>query len=324
MKLDTIANVSASHASSMPPQAPTAPASILARLRSPHVRGIVTRQIFLQLFLLFMTVIVLFPVLWIISMAIDPRGVTRPTDLNLFPANANLDAFEKLLTEPFLNVIPLNFSEMLVNSLFLALGTSLFTVVLGSSAAYAFSRFKFIGRQTGMLGFIILLMLPTTGVIIPLFILFSSIQVNSALAAAPPAFFTGALAATPPMIIFILARQYGKKDPDRLLNPPPGAIAAAVAGLTLIGISLTFYLMLVQNPSYDRIIRDPLKAIELEFQEAQDEFSQRTASVAQRETTAERREARAEFAALERDAMIELRESAKPAQATSLGRHLMI
>ncbi len=78
-------------------------------------------------------------------------------------------------------MLPLYFGELLMNSLFIALGVSLFTVVLGSSAAYAFSRFRFIGRQAGMLGFIILLLLPTTGVVIPLYILFTSVQVNTVL-----------------------------------------------------------------------------------------------------------------------------------------------
>ncbi|MBE0688659.1 MAG: hypothetical protein IH587_00880, partial [Anaerolineae bacterium] len=141
---------------------------------SPYVRGIIIRQILLQLFLLLVTAVVLFPVLWIVSMAIDPRGITRPTDLNLFPANANLDAFNAILTQQFSNVLPVYFGDLLLNSLFVALGVALATVTMGASAAYAFSRFHFIGRQAGMLGFIVLLMLPTTGTLIPLYILFSS------------------------------------------------------------------------------------------------------------------------------------------------------
>src|SRR5215217_2819148 len=82
---------------------------------TPRRRGIIIRQIFLQIFLLSIVAIVLFPVLWIVSMAIDPRGVTRPTDLVLIPQNATFAAFNRLLTEPFSNVFTLYFGEMLVN-----------------------------------------------------------------------------------------------------------------------------------------------------------------------------------------------------------------
>jgi len=52
-------------------------------------------------------------------------------------------------------------------------------VALGSSAAYAFSRFQFIGRQAGMLGFIVLIMLPTTGLLAPLYVLLSQIKLGN-------------------------------------------------------------------------------------------------------------------------------------------------
>jgi ABC-type maltose transport system permease subunit len=285
--------------------------SLTERIMKPHVRGIIIRQIFIQLFLLLVTAIVLFPVVWIISMAIDPRGVARPTDLNLFPANANLDAFERLLTQPFSNVLPLGFTQMLVNSLFIALGTSLFTVGLGSSAAYAFSRFKFIGRQAGMLGFIILLMLPATGIIIPLFILFTSIKINSTLAAAPPAFFTGGLWALIIFVIYSLVKGYGKTEPDRTVNPSPQVITAVTALLAFFAIALVFYIMLLRNDTYNSVVRQPLRSAESAYNAVNAEYQQRLGSVAQRDQTARTREARAENAATEAQIMTALRDTAQ-------------
>jgi arabinogalactan oligomer/maltooligosaccharide transport system permease protein len=72
----------------------------------------------------------------------------------------------------------MTFSKLLANSLLVALGTSLFAVALGASAAYAFSRFNFIGRQLGMLGFIILLMLPATATLAPLYVLLSQVRIG--------------------------------------------------------------------------------------------------------------------------------------------------
>jgi arabinogalactan oligomer/maltooligosaccharide transport system permease protein len=67
---------------------------------------------------------------------------------------------------------------VLKNSLIVALGTSLIAVFLGATAAYAFSRFRFIGRQVGMLGFIVLLMLPASATLAPLFVLLSQIKIG--------------------------------------------------------------------------------------------------------------------------------------------------
>jgi ABC-type maltose transport system permease subunit len=260
---------------------------------SNRTRGIVVRQIFLQLFLLLVTVIVLFPVLWIVSMAVDPRGITRPTDLTLIPANANLDAFRAVLTEQFSNVLPVYFGDLLLNSLFIALGVSLATVIMGSSAAYAFSRFKFIGRQAGLLGFIILLMLPATGTLIPLYIMFNSVQVPSTLAAAVPSFFVGALVAGVVWVLFNQVRGWSKSEPDRWLNPGSKVVTAVAAVGTLAAILLTFFVLYQRSPVYDEVIAQPLAAIEEEFDAAKEDYDQRVESVQQRQTTAIRREERA-------------------------------
>jgi arabinogalactan oligomer/maltooligosaccharide transport system permease protein len=144
----------------------------------------ILRQIGMHLFLIGVLVIVMFPIIWIFSMALDPRDIDKPLDLTLIPPGASLDAFRRVLLEPFglLCKNPsdpstcMTFMLLLKNSLIVALGTSLIAVFLGASAAYAFSRFQFIGRQVGMLGFIVLLMLPASATLAPLFVLLSQIK----------------------------------------------------------------------------------------------------------------------------------------------------
>lgn len=144
----------------------------------------ILRQIGMHLFLIGVLVIVMFPIMWIFSMALDPRDIDKPLDLTLIPPGASLDAFRRVLLEPFglLCSDPsdpsscMTFMLLLKNSLIVALGTSLIAVFLGASAAYAFSRFQFIGRQAGMLGFIVLLMLPASATLAPLFVLLSQIK----------------------------------------------------------------------------------------------------------------------------------------------------
>lgn len=296
---------------------------VAAQRFNPRLRGQIIRQLLLQMFLLMMLAIVMFPVLWIISMAIDPRGITRPTDLNLFPENATLDAFYRLLSQPFSNVLPLYFSDLLMNSLFIALGTSVATVVLGSSAAYAFSRFRFIGRQAGMLGFIILLMLPTTGIVIPTYIIFSAVPVNRTLANAFPAYFSAALVAAVIFIVYSIVRGLGKPNPERWFNPTPPVVAAISALIALAAITLALIVMFERSPAYQTTINAPLSVFRTALDRAQADYNQRVQSVAQRDLTATRREERAAAAAAAVIAVSNLRDAAAAASDSDALRALL-
>ncbi len=277
---------------------------------SPRTRGIIIRQIFMQIFLLIVLALVLFPVLWVISMAVDPRGVTRPTDLNLLPPNATLDAFTSLLSEPFSNVSQVYFGELIMNSLFIALGTSLFTVVLGASAAYAFSRFKFIGRQAGMLGFIILLLLPTTGTLIPLYILFSSFQINVVVANAAPAFFGGLLVAAVILIVMGMIRNFAKTNPERLFNPGPRPVVVVTAIMALVAIVAAFFVMYERSVLYDQTVKAPLLAVREPFEIAEEAYSLAVRGAQQAEGIAISRTDRAAAAAVTADVLAGVRDEA--------------
>lgn len=139
-----------------------------------YVRSAFIEDILAHVALLAITFIVLFPLLWVASMALDPRNINRPTSLNLIPPGASLDAFRRVLTEPQANNIM--FSTMLKNSLLVAGGVSVAVTVTAISAAYAFSRFRFPGRKWGLFTFIAVLMLPQVATLAPLFVLLSRID----------------------------------------------------------------------------------------------------------------------------------------------------
>jgi arabinogalactan oligomer/maltooligosaccharide transport system permease protein len=152
----------------------------------PKKRKALLKQIGLHAFLILVLLAVLFPILWITSMALDPRNIDKPLELTLIPPGASLASFERVLLEPWglLCSDPgdvsscMTFTKLLRNSLIVALGTSLIAVLLGASAAYAFSRFNFVGRQAGMMAFIVLLMLPASATLAPLFVLLSQIPIG--------------------------------------------------------------------------------------------------------------------------------------------------
>ena len=158
--------------------APTAtvsarPAIARAAVRSGSGRGLpIRRQVILQLVCLAIAVTVLFPIIWIVAMSLDPRNISRPD--SLIPPGASLQAYAKVIEKPTLNDI--SFLRLALNSVVIAVVISLASVSIGAMAAYAFSRLHFRGRQILMLGILAVLMLPAVATIAPLFVQLNKIQ----------------------------------------------------------------------------------------------------------------------------------------------------
>jgi arabinogalactan oligomer/maltooligosaccharide transport system permease protein len=134
------------------------------------------KQLLYQAMLLAIAFVVLFPILWIVSLSLDPRNISRPTELNLIPPGASLKAFQAVMDKPTNN--PVTFAQLAFNSLKLALGVSVFSVLIGVSAAYVFSRFEIPGRRLLMLMVLTVLMLPAIGTIAVLFVLLNKVQIG--------------------------------------------------------------------------------------------------------------------------------------------------
>jgi arabinogalactan oligomer/maltooligosaccharide transport system permease protein len=131
-------------------------------------------QIILQLICLAIASTVLFPIVWIFLLAIDPRNLSRPE--GLIPPGASLDAFARVIAQPTSD--PISFLELARNSFVLASSVALFSVLIGVFAAYAFSRLRFRGREVLMIAILGVLMLPAVATIAPLFIMLNSIKVD--------------------------------------------------------------------------------------------------------------------------------------------------
>ena len=138
----------------------------------------VGRQLVLQVALLLITLTVLFPIIWIFSISIDPRGLFRPDGLNLIPPGATFGAYAKVIDQPTSN--PISFLGLMANSVKIALGSSIVAVALGVTAAYAFSRLRFRGREALMIGILGVLMLPSVATIIPLYVFLNQFRIDFA------------------------------------------------------------------------------------------------------------------------------------------------
>ena len=149
---------------------------IWTRARTSDERKLPLRkQILYQILCLLIAFTVIFPILWILSLSLDSRGLSRPDGLNLIPPQGiSFEAYANVFAQPTSN--PVSFLELARNSFFVASVTATAAVLIGVSAAYAFSRIDFVGREVLMVAILGVLMLPAVATITPLFILLTRIQ----------------------------------------------------------------------------------------------------------------------------------------------------
>lgn len=112
----------------------------------------------------FMFAIILYPLAWIIGSSFNPGQSLSGS--SIIPENATLAHYKELFDREQ--------SDYLIwyaNSLKIALSTMAITVAMVSLTAYAFSRYRFIGRKNGLLTFLILQMIPNFAALIAIFVL---------------------------------------------------------------------------------------------------------------------------------------------------------
>jgi arabinogalactan oligomer / maltooligosaccharide transport system permease protein len=119
--------------------------------------------------------IVLYPVLWVVKMALTPSQ-SFSMSANPIPTSVTFDNFYYLFT-----MSDGLLWRQLFNSLAVSLVTTLIGVLLACTAAYAFSRFRFPGRTLGMAGFLITQMFPGVVMAIPLYILMDRLHLLNSL-----------------------------------------------------------------------------------------------------------------------------------------------
>jgi arabinogalactan oligomer / maltooligosaccharide transport system permease protein len=131
----------------------------------------------LHVILALATLVTIYPVLWVFSIAFsgkqslaiadlpaNPRFVDRLRAVLPWPENLSASNFVSVMTDQ-------PFARWIVNSALVAVCTTVLGVFLACTAAYAFSRFKFPGRRAGMMGFLVSQMFPGTLMLIPLYII---------------------------------------------------------------------------------------------------------------------------------------------------------
>jgi arabinogalactan oligomer/maltooligosaccharide transport system permease protein len=134
----------------------------------------VTRQpklltrVFAHLALVVLVAVVLYPVMLVCKKAFEP-GRDFALSASPIPKEVTLDHFRTLFGSRGSHGEHL-FVRQALNSIVIALATTVVGVFLSCTAAYALSRFRFPGRKAGLTTFVVVQMFPATLLIMPLYV----------------------------------------------------------------------------------------------------------------------------------------------------------
>lgn len=112
----------------------------------------------------FMTFIIIYPILWIIGSSFNPGDSMAGS--SMFPKHGTLKHYQDLF-----DLSKSKYVLWYINSMKISVLTMVFSVISVSFTAYAFSRYRFVGRKNGLLTFLILQMIPNFSALIALFVL---------------------------------------------------------------------------------------------------------------------------------------------------------
>ena len=108
--------------------------------------------------------IALFPLWQVLSISLRPGNKLLSTDLELIPPNASISNFVTLFTER-------DFLAWMGNSALISIAVTITGVAFASTAGYGFSRFRFPGKNIGLLSLLTTQMFPATMLLLPMYIM---------------------------------------------------------------------------------------------------------------------------------------------------------
>ena len=127
-------------------------------------RKAIIRVVASYIVLVVFAVIAVYPVFQVFTISLRPADRLLSTSLELIPKGASFNTYKVLFTErPFF--------LWLANSSLVAVTVTLTGVALASTAGYAFSRFRFIGKKMGLLSLLVTQMFPATMLLLPMYIM---------------------------------------------------------------------------------------------------------------------------------------------------------
>jgi len=120
-------------------------------MKAYKIKKILT-AILIYIELIIVAVIVIYPLLWVLGSALnESSGISRSS---IIPEKISLDNFKRLFTQ-------FSYGKWYLNTLYVAVLTTIFSLIIHTMTAFVFARFSFKGRKAGLLTVMILQMFPS-------------------------------------------------------------------------------------------------------------------------------------------------------------------
>jgi len=131
----------------------------------------ITTNLFIHLFLIIVSITCLFPLLWMVSSSLKTQQ-TIFKDMSLVPGEIHFENYYLAWQEG-------GFGRYFLNSIFYTVAVVIGIIIISSLAAYAFSRFKFPGRNILFYTFIAAMMIPIPGSFVALYVLLNKLHLRN-------------------------------------------------------------------------------------------------------------------------------------------------
>ncbi len=144
-------------------------------VKQDRVKQII-KTILLYFILIVVTIITIYPIVQIFGISLRPSDQLFSTSLEIIPDHATLEAYRIVMFQK-------DFFTWLRNSVIVTLAVSILGVSFASTSGYAFSRFRFRGRKTGMVVVLVTQMFPATMLLLPLYVIMKKLALVDTLMA---------------------------------------------------------------------------------------------------------------------------------------------
>jgi arabinogalactan oligomer/maltooligosaccharide transport system permease protein len=121
------------------------------------------------------TLFALYPLLWVVAIALTPGGLGAQAGVLPIPRAPSLENF-RLVFGAGSSERAWLFATQTVNSLVVSLATAVASVAIATPAAYALARFSFVGARAGMRGLLATQMFPAVASAVPLYLLLDALH----------------------------------------------------------------------------------------------------------------------------------------------------
>ncbi len=126
------------------------------------------------LILAFFLFIVCLPIYWMLITSLKTTADINTLDIQYWPANPTFQNYENVLQQS-------NFIYYLKNSVVVSVVTGIIVLFVAITGGYGLSRYKYRGKGVTMLGFLVTQMIPMTLILVPMFLIFHSVNLGDTL-----------------------------------------------------------------------------------------------------------------------------------------------